>query len=205
MLKIKCFEEFINESYLKSGFQPLYHWTNSIEQILESDTLKLGNPAIRFNNLKSISLTRNNLYGDVGGSYRLCLDQNKLRLDGYKPYSLDELGLYRKELPDKDKKQNFPKKFMGDPKRYTKQNIYKYNEFSGMEFEFEERIFKDIKNLGKYIITIQKTYKFEYKNILNILSEYLQKYPHIQLQLIDEEKLWKQPIEINIEELVKSN
>src|SRR6478735_4362700 len=203
MLKIKLFEEFVNESYLKSGFQPLYHWTDSIERILESNTLKVGNPAIRFNNLKSISLTRNNLFGDAGGSYRLCLDQNKLRLDGYKPYSLDEIALYHKELPNK--KDIFPKKFMGDPRRYTKQNIYKYDEFEGMEFEFEERIFKDIKNLGKYIIAIQTTNNFELKNNFNILSEYIQKYTHIKIQLIDSEKLWKHPIDINIEELVKSN
>lgn len=54
-----------------------------------------------------------------------------------------------------------------------------------LETEFEERIYKDVKNLGKYIIKIYINRDFEsfLKNNRNVslIKQYLEKYPHIKI------------------------
>jgi hypothetical protein len=46
-MRVKRFIDFVNESYLKGGRQPLYHYTftHRLTSIIETDTLKMGNPA----------------------------------------------------------------------------------------------------------------------------------------------------------------
>jgi len=70
-----------------------------------------------------------------------------------------------------------------------------------MEVEFEERIFKDIKDLGKYILYLDITYQ---KDMYNpIVIQYLKKYPHIKLRLMDK-KLPHKVKEINVKDLIST-
>ena len=83
---MKDFEEFVDESCLKSNFAPLYHFTDitTLKDILKDDILKIGyydNPYFG-DNIKFISLTRNKDF-ELHRKYnvRLDLDQDFLKND----------------------------------------------------------------------------------------------------------------------------
>lgn len=90
---LKCFNDYIKESYLKGGRQPLYTWVYRIKNMMNDDVLKMGNPTMdkkfRKNKdpkqIKSISLSRSSNFNFHGFGSRLVLDTDKLLKDGYKP------------------------------------------------------------------------------------------------------------------------
>ncbi len=53
-----------------------------------------------------------------------------------------------------------------------------------METEFEERILKNIKGAGKYIVYIDFT-SYPTGEMLDSLIKYLEKYPHIKSRIMD--------------------
>jgi hypothetical protein len=65
-MKIKKFEDFINESYLRGGRQPLYHYTSRLSEILGSDKLKTSRVA-RPRDTKAICFTRTPYFKHDGG------------------------------------------------------------------------------------------------------------------------------------------
>lgn len=177
------------EKYLESNYSPLYHYTrSSLEKILESDQLIKKPP---FKGVDCVCVTRSPIYKlDFNVSPRLKLDQNKLRLDGYTSIPIDEFSGDKKSLNRK----------IGKNKSYTDDNT--------TEWEFEERIYKDIKNLGKYIISIQFPKRDENRDSyffglsgkryypkdfveLDVVKNYLIKYPHIILESYNVSKRWK--------------
>jgi hypothetical protein len=186
--------------------------------ILEDDILKRGSRGADKNlrkksdegYLPSISATRNKNYQERG-SIRLELDYDKLMNDGYKFYPFDEVGniISKKRLTThsthdrsgmfKDYKKPF-NPLTGFKQPTHNINIkgdkkYHYN----MEEEYEERCYKDIKNIGKYIMSIQikRSYNFIEEEIL----KYLQKYPHIKI-LDDKENIIKLDRESIIQEII---
>lgn len=56
-----------------------------------------------------------------------------------------------------------------------------------LETEFEERIYKDVPNLSKYIISIDLATEPD-NSLKQELKKYLQKYPHIVINLYDTKK-----------------
>jgi hypothetical protein len=172
------------EKYLESNYPPLYHYTKySLEKILDCDTLIIKTPYI---GKSCICLTRSSSYTyDDNWFPRLKLNQNKLRLDGYVPKSIDEFS-----KDDNPHKRKFGKSL-----------------WNNTEWEFEERIFKDIHKLGKYIISIQIPNSSDYEvNIrdyngrkyrsrdfiyLDYIKKYLEKYSHIKLEYYDVKKRLK--------------
>lgn len=180
---IKKFIDFINEAYLKGGRQPIYHFTYRLYEIIKSDELRTSEPArASHNHEKSISLTRNIYYT---GSYNTCIELNydELIKYGYRSYPIDEWAWVKGKVNDWAVKKhnlgkaNFPAVKAG--KRGTKHNLDLPKE-PMLETEFEERIYKDIKNLGKFILKIfisNKIGESEYATLKN----YLEKYPHIEI------------------------
>lgn len=193
---IKSFKEFINEGVdFKDHFTPLYHFTSFLDWIMETDTLKASKKG---RGPFGISLTRSKFFWNDSkeGSYssRLILNYELLKQDGYKSYPIDEWALkgdLNNSLPPGTKKPWWAEHIKGrqfgksnfshfkSGKRGTAHGIESLPKDIFFEWEFEERILKDIKPLGKYIYGI---------NILNtsnlntkILQEYLKKYPHIKL------------------------
>jgi KaiC/GvpD/RAD55 family RecA-like ATPase len=53
-----------------------------------------------------------------------------------------------------------------------------------LEYEYEERIYQDVENLGRYIMSISLR---DIPNVffVNEMSAYLEKYPHIRVFLIE--------------------
>lgn len=196
-MKILKFFDYINESYLKGNLQPLYKYVYHINEIMKSDLLKISDVAADYNNtnIKSMSLTRSIYYtmDDESLIYaRLVLDMDKLKTDGYisKPY--DEIGMLIGKKKDYIHKKFYPK-YSGNDQQVTRvvRNNVGYNTdlpFT-IETEYEERIFKDIKNIGKYIISIQYGDDRNIKE--NIICEYLKKYPHIKIEKYDKKQRWK--------------
>lgn len=185
---IKSFEkysEYLEESYLKGGRAPLYHFTYRLIDILSDDTLKTAR-SVGYSNGKenAISFTRNADYNEYNKAYRLELDTDALIKDGYKPFSVDELGW---AAIKRGKKDNFVKSNIDSFRkgvRGTRHNIKSLPDVGDVELEteFEERIFRNIENLGKYLLSIS-IYKDIHSNIYNIINKYLKKYPHIKIYL----------------------
>lgn len=188
---IKKFLEFISESYLLGGRSPLYHNTSMLKSILKSDSLKMSKPSCSSHGKKkSISLTRNILYFEymVDGmsDYIIKLDTDKLIIDGYYPYPVDEWAwldgkpnIYITKNNSYGK-SNFPAIKQG--KRTLKHNLdLPTDKNYGLGIEYEERIFKNINNLGKYIISISIVGDY---NRMNYINDYLKKYPHIKIYSI---------------------
>ena len=190
-MNIKKFNDFVNESYLKGGRQPIYHYTHALGQVLESDKLKTSSVA-RPRNTKAICFTRtpyfthDGSFTDHHGTY-LALDYDKLRIDGYNIYPIDELGIAFRQL----------KGFKGNEYKLGKADIRSIEAGRGprhnlklpnpiLEREFEERCYEDIDNLGKYLISINfasGSSAFEINK--DILIKYLEKYPHIKINEYD--------------------
>lgn len=188
---IKRFIEFINESYLIGSRQPLYHITSRLYDILDTDLLKCGNPSrTSHGSDKSISLTRNidfshNIYGQI-----IELDIDKLRKAGIKTYPVDEWAWKDgKRNIDVVKNMNFIKsKFdeVKSGKRGTKHNLDLPKD-PILETEFEERIYQDITDLGKYLISLNFLREPLNKYEILIVHEFLKKYPHIKVYLMDKD------------------
>ena len=212
------FEEF-NESYLKGSRAPLYHYTDEIVRIMETDLLKTNTPSYPID-IKSISFTRDPYYTLDSISLkhdRIVVDTDKLIIDGYKPKPVDEIGMTGDDFNDyftgvyAEPGTNFHKsnyKNYRNGNRTVNNRIYgmdKPNTKNGLEVEFEERIYKDIKNLGKYIISIDFSSKgedvsrieeMEFVNehlgvILYEINEMIKKHPHIILNIYDTENRHK--------------
>ena len=190
---IKKFIQFIEESYLEGSRQPLYHLTGRLYSILETDLLKCGKPAKNSHGSdKSISLTRNIDFGlDNSGLDQLIeIDVDKLRNSGIKTYPVDEWAWKDgKRNLDVIKKVNFIKSNFDEVKsgeRGTKHNL-DLPKNPLLETEFEERIYKDITNLGKYIISLNFTKEPTATGEIEIVKDYLSKYPHIKVNLMDKD------------------
>jgi len=174
------YDDDLNEKYLDSNYPPLYHYNPYLEKILEDDILLKKSP---YKGKDCICFTRNPQYTYEKNTFRrLKLDQNKLRLDGYVPKSIDEFS------------------YLDDP--WDRKLHYRGH----AEWEFEERIYKDIKNLGKYIISIQIPTSDDYRGgialnqtPLGILT-YIKKYPRIKLEYYNINKRWNvTPISVPVE------
>lgn len=204
MKKLLNYNNYNNYNIINENRQDLYHITTSyrFKDIIKGDLLKVNEPAIQMYNKpkKSISVTRSNNYTDEWRNVdiRIVLDNNKLYLHGYKSVPVDEVGVY-KGYGKGQNVYNFSKKWNIDNLlRKSKHNIDSIEKpsKSGLELEFEERYFKNIKNLGKYIKFIDfSESEFERnKTNSNYLSEYLKEYPHIKIRIIkDQSNLWKKP------------
>lgn len=213
MKHINNFDDYISEAYLKGSKQPLYHVTRNLEAILETDYLKISKPAYGYGDKKSISVTRSNIYSaqdsyDGFSGHRLVLNTDKLLLAGYRSYPVDEIGIAAS----------------GGGKRKTQKNIQKWNYLfrkpvTGknlnlptpendieLEIEYEERFYKEIKDLGKFLLAIEfrtlETFEYFIRRNLNALISYLNKYPHIKFHYYVN-NAWDRPIEINIEKYIK--
>lgn len=195
-MRIKKYIEFIEESYLSGHLQPLYHFTFNLYNVLSEDILKRSKPTRPSKKSQiSISLTRNIDYTEADSGVFFELDANLLLIDGYKSYPVDEWALDPFDVGDDEvigrkrlKTLHLGKSNMDSIKngyRGTKHNLNLPKD-NDLEIEFEERIFKDIKNLGKYIISINMNKdvitninKAVYNGGDNNLKDYLVKYPHI--------------------------
>lgn len=195
---IKLFSDWLNEGVdFKDNFTPLYHITRlyNLNKILSSDELKIGNPA---RGPRGICVTRSKFFEHDGNleDCRLILNYEELKRSGYRSYPLDEWSLARKVsgvYPTKRKdwinkdalsmhlgKSNFDKLKSGQ--RPISHNIssLKKGKSGGLEVEYEERILKDIKNLGRFIYGINLLRNINDQEYSSI-KEYLNKYPHIKI------------------------
>jgi len=190
---IQNLKQFVNESYLSGSRQPLYHLTNKLYSILKSDILKSYKAArTSHGEIKSISLTMNINYSldDSGYGEIFEIDVDKLLNDGIKPYPVDEIawqdGKPNEYVIKSDK--NYSKSGFDIFKkglRGTKHNLNLPNNPT-VEYEFEERIFKDIEKIGKYIISLNSTNNTFSNENIEIISNYLIEYPHIKINIIDD-------------------
>lgn len=214
---IKNFKEFVNESYLKGGRMPLYHFTARTYDIIKSDRLKVSIAAEEYKDYKkSLSLTRNYFFYDYMGYDRIELDTDLLIKYGYKPTPVDEVALPER---GRTKNINLSKSNIDSfrkAKRGTRHNIKTLPHVKDviLEYEFEERIFKDIEKLGRFIISIVycKT-NYQHKSNLekNKFSDYLEKYPHIKIysysddihKLTDETQEFRKENNLKLSELQK--
>lgn len=188
---IKKFNEFISEelAYLAGHRQPLYHFTQRLNSILDDDMLKLGNPARgSHGKTKAICVTRNPDFSEHGSTY-IELDYSKMLNDGYKAYPVDEWAWLRNGTQNKEaikhynfNKSQFPEVLSG--RRGTKHGTNIPHKLGMLETEFEERFYTDIKNIGKYIISINfdRNRNQDYK-----LEKYLKEYPHIKVYNVDKD------------------
>lgn len=180
------------ESYLKSGRYLLYH-TIDLERhakmVMDDDEFKIGNVS---RGPKGICMSRSiNWTNQLSNKFRFVLDTDLLIRGGYKPYPLQELIYKSRGSAEvrKDIKQNVWKgnlDFYSKSKRTTPHNIDTLPDHkkSLMETEFEERILKNIKNAGKYIVYIDFT-SYPTGEMLDSLIKYLEKYPHIKARIMD--------------------
>jgi hypothetical protein len=215
-MKIQTFVEFIEESYLGGSRQPLYHLTTRFVAILDSDLLRCGKPTrVTHGKNKSISVTRNIDFSHDGAgiSEIIELDADKLMRAGIRPYPADELGSAIKQ----DKTRNFSKSNFDEVKsgkRGTKHGLDLPTD-PVLETEFEERIYQDIPNLGRYMMSINLERSNSNRNraleIESKISEYLKKYPHIKVFEYDTENRRKrtdityrfQDAQVNVTQSVK--
>ena len=194
---IKKFIEFTNESYLEGSRQPIYHITRHLYDILKTDLLKCNKPARTSHGKdKSISLTRNIDFSDVPSNEIIELDVDKLINSGIKTYPVDEWAWKngKRNLDTINLSRNLSKSGFDEFKkgnRGTKHNLDLPKEFK-LETEFEERIYKDITNLGKYIISLNFRQEpsrgiYDTSGDFGVVKDYLQKYPHIKVYLMDKD------------------
>lgn len=195
---IKKFNDFVLEelSYLSGHRQPLYHFTFRLKAVLDTDMLKMGNPTRgSFGKTKSISVTRNPDFAEHGHIF-FELDNTKLYNDGYKAVPVDEWAWSREGKPAHHipsritnkvtnfGKSQFPEVLSG--RRGTKHGLKTLQHKAILETEFEERFFTDIKDLGKYIISINFPSDGGGVDLVT-LRKYLEKYPHIKVYNIDKD------------------
>ena len=199
MLYLKKFESFLNESINRA---PLYHFTkyDKFLKIITEDLLKTNKPYLTHPDLpqESISLTRDKLFSQKSFSkYRIELDTDKLLAAGFKPIPIHEFNLSAK-IAKKKFGSEIPDNFIP----------------SGQQ---EERIYKSIPNIGKYIINIDVNGSSPYDyTILDIIKQlelhkdnqhypikeiidFLLKYPNINLRQLLNWRLDKNMTPLNAE------
>jgi len=186
MKNLKKFVEFINEeAYLSSGRYLLYHCSNNLKDIISSDKLLAREPTEDDDMGDSISFSRYINWSNEGGFYyRYVMDSDILKRYGYKSKPISEIMLRAKRGGKTD--VNFTKsniEHFKSGKRGTEHGTNLPKDWS-LEYEFEERIYKNIENLGKYLVFIDFKNGDNIEYNYDILKEYLEKYPHIKLRLI---------------------
>ncbi len=168
--------------------QPLYHFTNKLFHIISNDVLLLNNPVLRLKNKgKSISFTRNSKYrsGD-GFLFRISLDSDKMRNFGYIPNPISE---YNISLSDSN--------YSYIPKNQNEERLYKdiidvgkFINFIDINIDFDR--FKSGKETLETLIfkklnnEIIKSYIDFSNEMIDNLFNYLLKYPNISLRLMSE-------------------
>jgi len=186
LIQLKFIQTF--ESYLKGARAPLYHFTyhSRAINIIKDDKLKCSSPSrdkrgkgrSRSDQLKSISLTRNASFSGMGSSTRISLDVDKLIKDGYIPYPIDEIGAAMgvSKRGWGNPKSDITRKFLSYTQRTIQHNLKNMpKKVVDLEYEYEERIYKNIENVGKYILYID----INKDSVSEDMKEYIKKYPHI--------------------------
>lgn len=137
--------------------------------------------------IKSISVSRSSNFVYHKHGARIMLDTDKLIKDGYKPKPFDEFGhainLGKKSI-DTSKHRHY--KHLKSVFHNLDKDLIDH--IIGDDEEYEERIYKDIKNLGKYIIFIDFMDMYIYKRHKEDLIGYIEKYPHIKVRIINKMK-----------------
>lgn len=198
------YSDFINEGYLKGGRHLLYHYTYRLSEIIEDDTLKVSKPVMGDD---AICFTRSPYFEEHSKDVRFVLDSDLLKRDGIRVYPIDEVAM------------SAGKSGLKHLKGYTKANPHftgrktihntklkqdLKDTYGGLEWEYEERCFKDIKNLGKYVVAIDLTERVmtgKYKE----LKEYLDKYPHIELFKLNMDKLYDRRDKIDFDKFYQES
>lgn len=201
---IKRYKQFLEGIYFKDDFTPLYHYTRDLKSILLSDKLislekSRGPSGISFSRSKDFD----HIIGgsNCGSTDRLILNYDKLKIDGYRSYPVDEWALNRAIYNKKNRRENWYNRKMPSDIHFGKSNIdnikngkrgisHNINSLPSkdkceLEIEFEERILKDINKLHKYLYAINFTNEESYldfkKNNGDILEFYLKMYPNVKL------------------------
>lgn len=178
------------ESYLNSGRHLLYHTlrrTEYINSIMDNDEIKIGNVT---RGPSGICLSRSiNWTNQLDNNVRCVLDSDLLVRSGYKPIPLQELVYKSKSTEISIPSKNIWKgnlDFYQKSRRTSPHGVSSLppHEKSIMEVEFEERILKDIKKAGKYIVYIDFT-SYPDANVIESLIKYIEKYPHIKPRIMD--------------------
>lgn len=183
-MKILNFKDYIYESYLNGGRQPLYHSTKNLKEVLDSDKLIPHKTAYKHDR-DAICLSRDKSFNYMG-IRTLVLDVDKLKRFGYRPIPIDEVGsaitYINRELSKEGKPLKFPRYNKVDTSfKVTKNGLgLKTGKVFNLGHEYEERIYKPINNLGKFVIEIivDNNWFNDYKNAL---TKYIKKYPHIKV------------------------
>ena len=197
---IKNFYLFLEGIDFEGNFTPLYHITYRLDKILETDSLVPGNPS---RGPKGICLTRSKYFEHNGIQIRLILNRELLLRDGYQIYPLDEWALSSPEIGTDNKrkhvtnrkdwvnrnsikrhfgKSNFPSLLSGQrPISHGPSKFISSNKSRGLEVEYEERILKIVKNLGRYIYAINFVDSEVYNLSKKVVVDYLKKYPNIKI------------------------
>ncbi len=183
-MRIKLFENFLLEG-VNDNF--LYHSTSirNLIKILDTDSI------LRKSSTHNISFSRNKNFwfnNIQNNSVRLVLDKRKLASN----YKIDNFDFYGSSKKWDDETQRY---------KYTSSALTKADSFRRLKklhYEFEEIVWKDITNLGKYLYEIEltdvalglhKDYKSHYLTELDemkkSISNYLIKYPHIKISIVD--------------------
>ena len=179
-MKIFNFKQF--ESYLGSGRHLLYHTMHTrdhFKMVFETDTMK---PGLVARGPKGICFSRSINWTNQGANYyRIVLDSDLLRRDGYKIIPLQELAYKSRSTELIKSKQNVWK---GNIELYKKGRIHPHNinglrKDAVMETEFEERILEPITNVGKYILYIDIGSK-------SILPHYINPLLDIKVRIMDQ-------------------
>ena len=167
--------------------QDLYHTTSNLDWVF-TDLFKIRDPAFkRKEHGDSMSLTRSRFFTEHGVT-KIVLNTDLLHLKGYIAHPVDELGTVC--VVQKNGKHSGKHNYLF---RHPVSNIKlpPLEKQLDLQIEYEERIYKPITNLGRYIRCIEFTEKAydEYRYDKN-LFEFLQKYPHINLKLVDTDKTY---------------
>lgn len=186
-MSIYSFKQF--ESYLKSGRHLLYHtmsYSGYAKMILDNDEIRIG---IVARGPSGICLSRSiNWTNQYSNDYRFVLDSDILKRDGYKSIPLQELMYQSRSHKTHKVNRNVWKgnlEFYKSSKRSQPHNTsLPDHSKSLMETEFEERILKNIKNAGKYIVYIDFV-SYPKDEFLKSLAKYIDRYPHIKTRIMD--------------------
>jgi len=204
-MKILRYKQF--ESYLESGRYLLYHTLRrdlNLNYVLHNDLMSSGVIARGPN---GVCFSRNiNWTNDNSVKYRLVLDSDLLKIHGYKSIPLQEFSYKSRSTEFEIPTQNVWKgklDWYKNSNRSAPHNISSLppHKKSIMETEFEERILKEIKNVGRFIIYIDFI-EYPKDDILTLVKNYLEKYPHIKTRIMDENNLSKVK-EFDINKLIK--
>ena len=187
-MKILRYKQF--ESYLESGRHLLYHTLREdlhLEYVLNRD---LMSPGVIARGPKGVCFSRSiNWTNDADNKYRLVLDSDLLKRHGYNSIPLQEFTYASRSTERKIPSQNVWKgklDWYKDSKRSTPHNISSLppHNKSIMETEFEERVLKEIKNVGRFIIYMDFI-EYPKDDILKLVKNYLEKYPYIKTRIMD--------------------